>query len=721
MQHNGPELKQAPRTLEPPTMTKKNAFFAAQTQAQHNLPHARQEIFMLLAMLSIIVGHLSFLLPVWAGVFAIALLLWRAVIAWKNTALPQPFTLGGVLLVGLIGCAIEAFQGPITGAALILLMLLIPLKTLEMRRQRDLFAVFFLGFFGIIANFLFIQSISVAVLMLVAFLGLVTSVIHAQMPPNTAKRLKKSAQIALQLLMWSLPLIVVLYLFFPRFAPLWAIPNTQKSAKTGLSDSMDVGSMAQLAQDPSIALRVRFLSGTAPAQNQLYFRGPVLSKVVGNQWLSEPSSPANFKAPVGGASNPIESKGSTFEYEVLLEANNEHWLTALDGTNLSIEMDERTYMQQNAVWQTAREIRSTKRYRARSTEEFSNAQNIQESHQSRYLQPFLQLPENSNPRTRAWAQDLRQQFLNANTSLAEEEPIHTRNLIDFVLAHLRSQGYRYTLEPGVYGTHAADEFWFDRKAGFCEHIASAFAIAMRAAGIPARIVTGYQGGEANFIDPNVLTVRQSDAHAWTEVWIKGTGWLRVDPTAAIAPERISLSRTQGMEQGGTAASGRTEMGSSWLWSMRSALEAIDYRWMQWVVNYNRQEQTSLMEKLGLQRLTWGQILLLAIALLCLTALSYAVWSRHKSKDKRDPWLRLLHEAQQTLTSKGIQITDTDPPLTMAQKTQSVWGDSAAPIAQWLVQMDAFRYAAPSPNSKAELKVLSDRWKKMQWPSSQASN
>lgn len=680
------------------------------------LPPLQQprETYLLLVVLAIIAGHLSLLLPLWVGLLSAALFVWRALLAYQLRPLPRPRTLGLALGAAVIGCGIEALQGPISGAALTLLGLLIPLKMLELRSQRDLFALFFLGFFGIVANFLFVQSILVAALMLAAFMGLITVLVCAQMPLTTPNPLRAAAKTAGQLLLWGLPIIVVLYLVFPRFAPLWGIPSTQNAAKTGLSESMNVGSMASLAQDQSVALRVRFINGAlASKQEALYFRGPVLSRLEGNRWLSDSAAPANFNAPAGSVLNPLQGQGSALDYEVLLQPNEQHWLLALDGTQAPPQIDESIYMTQSAVWQTWRPIRSAKRYSASRDETYRNAQNAS----AQQMQRYLQLPANSNPRTQAWAQQLRAQFLGASpaSAPAQEAPERQRLLIAHVLQTLRDDGYHYTLEPGVYGANAADEFWFDRKAGFCEHIASAFAIAMRAAGIPARIVTGYQGGEATALDKEVITVRQSDAHAWTEVWLEGTGWLRIDPTAAIAPERISLSRSQAFEQGGLAANGRTPTGAAWLWGVRSAMEAIDYRWAQWVVNYNRTEQASLLSQLGLERLDWPQILWLALALLGVTTLAYYGAARWNARRREDPWLALLARAQIALQAKGVNMESTDAPLTMAHKTRLAWGHEAAPIEQWLQQMDALRYAAATPNAKVELKALSDRWKKMQWP------
>lgn len=668
----------------------------------------RRDTLFLLGVLALIVGHLTLLLPLWASIFSTVLLVWRAGIAWLGKPLPPRNLLIFLLFTGLVGCVAEVVRTSVSGAALTLLMLLICLKTLEMHARRDLFVLFFLGFFGIVANFLFAQSIPVAVLMLAAFFGLLTALVNAHNPVGMPP-LKESARTAASLLLLGMPVIIVLYIAFPRFPPLWSIPTNQNNtARSGLSDSMQVGDVASLAQDQSVAMRIRFLPGSpVPKQGELYFRGPVFSRLDGNRWNGAEQFNTSLQAPAGSPVNPIEPQGKPFRYEVLLEPHQQRWLLPLDATQNPPQSDYPAHMTQELVWYSYRPVTAARRYTAESYSQYQNARLMP----APLLQRYLQLPAGDNPRTTAWAQQLRQQF---GTDPAGNA---SRALIEYALTHLRNEAYHYTLEPGLYGEHAADEFWFDRREGFCEHIASAFAILLRAADIPARIVTGYQGGEANPVN-GVWTVRQSDAHAWVEAWLPETGWMRIDPTAAIAPHRIALSRSQALNQGGMALSGWSAAGPTWLWNVRTLMEAIDYRWSQWVLNYNQQSQATLLERLGLSRLNWSQILVVTIGMLCLSALAYLGWPWLRKRRANDPWLALLHHVRQRLHRAGLPLPASTPPRAMAQQVTDFFGPAGLSVAQWLLEMDQYRYAAsrqtPSQAS-SRLKALTRKWKKLPWP------
>ncbi|SHF53345.1 Transglutaminase-like superfamily protein [Lampropedia hyalina DSM 16112] len=683
-------------------------FHTAPALPAFSLARQRRDTLFLLGILALITGHLALLLPPWAAVLSLVLLGWRAALAWWSRPMPHRAVLALVLLAALAGSVIEAVRGSISGGALTLLLVLIPLKTLEMHQRRDLFVVFFLGFFGIVANFLFTQSIVVAVLMMLGFVGLLTALVNAHKPVGAAP-LRESARTAGMLLVLGLPMIAVLYVGFPRFPPLWGLPIQQNTARTGLSDDMTVGNMASLAQDQSVAMRIRFLPGSPlPQQHDLYFRGPVLSRIEGNHWSAgEPAGTAPG-APLGSPYNPIEPLGTAVRYEVLLEPHQRRWMLPLDATPTQPSSDYRAHMTQELVWQSYRPITTAMRYTATSYHQYRNARHTPEE----ALRRYLQLPAGDNPRTRAWAQELRQQF---GAPDAQGQSQH--RLIDHVLGQLRQQDYRYTLTPGVYGPDGADDFWFTRREGFCEHIASAFAILMRGSGIPARIVTGYQGGEPNPVD-GVWTVRQSDAHAWVEVWLPDNGWSRIDPTAAISPQRVSLSRTQALNSGGEASFGRAALPPDWLWNMRTVMEAIDYRWAQWVLNYNQEEQENLLARLGLPRLNWSQILIIAVTLASLSALLYLASPWLLRRRHQDHWLRLLEQTRHRLAQSGLTLPPQLPPRSMAEATVQFFGHTGTPVAQWLQQMDRFRYAtqpASPAASRQQLKQLTRQWKQLSWP------
>lgn len=678
--------------------------------ASSRLSRQQQDTLFLIGVLAIIVVHLAFILPVWAGMLGCALLVWRAYLAWHDKPLPPKPILMAILVATLAGCAFEALKVSISGAALTLLLVLIALKPLETRNHRDLQVLYGLTFFGIVVNFFITQSMLVAALMVLAFTGLLTAIIHTHNPLG-APALHTSARMAGKLLLLGMPIIVVLYVAFPRFAPLWGIPTLQNTGKTGISNSMTVGAIASLAKDNSVALRVQFEPGSPmPNQNELYFRGPVLSRLKDNQWTADDSTVTTSQAPPGTAFNPLEAEAGTtvFRYEVLLEPHQQRWLLPLDGTQATPQSDYRSVMMRDAVWHSYQTVNTARRYQAQSYRNY----HIERNTQPAYLRNNLALPEGSDPRTVQWGQELRQRF-----GASDADGTADAAIVNYLLQYLHTEPYHYTLEPGVYGANAADEFWFDRKQGFCEHISSAFAIVLRAAGVPARIVTGYQGGEANPVN-GILTVRQSDAHAWTEVWLPGSGWQRIDPTAAIAPQRIALSRSDAVAQDQSAQAWRSATGPAWLWQMRTLVEAVEYRWSQWVLNYNQKDQESLFQRLGLERLNWSQVLLAAIGLASLTTLLYMLWPKLRSSNRQDPWLRLLEQTRQRLHKNGMDLPAHMPPRSMARHVQAFYGSQGQAIAQWLLDMERHRYGLPSPTPQQRaqaLRRLKQQWKQLTWP------
>lgn len=658
----------------------------------------RDELF-LLAVMTLLTLQMARALPLWAGAYALALLGWRAWISLRGKPLPRRWTVVALLLLGMAGAAWELVaQRSISGAALVFLLLLLALKTLELHARRDALVLFFLGFFCIVTTFLFAQTISVALLMLLVFWGLLTAVINAQKPVGRPP-IGEAALAAARLVAIGLPLIAVLYVFFPRFPPLWGIPNAPVQGATGLSGSMEVGTIADLAQNRAIALRVQFAPDSPrPRQAQMYFRGPVLSRFDGRRWTAGDAYPLMPQAPAGSSQNPVVASGTPVRYEAIIEPHRQRWLLPLELLPAAIDDSMPNFLDQELVWHSVRPVNSALRYQAQAYLQSQVAAQAQPAQLRRYLQ----LPESGNARTRAWAQQLR----------ASYAPGHgDRALAEHVLRTLHEQDYHYTLQPPLYGDDTADAFWFVHRAGFCEHIASAYAVLMRAAGIPARIVTGYQGGEANPYD-GVWTVRQSDAHAWVEIWLPGEGWVRIDPTAAIAPQRINLTQSQALaQQGSDTRTGGYSGAFSWLAQYQAVRDAIDYRWTQWVLNYDQRNQHTLLQRLGLRSTSWLAIALAAVAVVGVTTLLFLLlpWLRSR---RRDPWQRLLQDTRARLAAAGLPLPPHTPPRRMAQAADRFFGAAAADVSQWLIALDAQRYGA---HADASVAALARRWRHLQWP------
>lgn len=447
------------------------------------LPRDARDTLFLLAVIALIVLPQVGNLPWWCTAITAMVLVWRATLAMEARPLPGKWARVGLLALTL--AATFATHRTLLGrdAGVTLVVILLALKTLELRARRDAFVIFFLGFFAMLTNFFYSQSLMTAVTMLLALLGLLTALVNAHMPVGKPP-LMQAARTASWMALAGAPIMLALFLLFPRFAPLWGTPGDAMAGRTGLSNTMRVGAIAELALDDSIAARIKFEDNRAPPQSQLYFRGPVLAQFDGREWTALPSW-ARGAPPSGN----LRTSGQPVRYEVTLEPNHRPWLLTLDAAQSApqapgLEVTGTPDLQ----WLANRPISDLVRYRAESYTQFHSGP----LRQTAALRPYLALPPGSNPRTAALAAEMRAQPALANAG--------TQAFIRAALQRLRTGGYTYTLEPGFYGNETADEFWFDRKEGFCEHIASAFVVLMRGAGIPARIVTGYQGGELNGVD-----------------------------------------------------------------------------------------------------------------------------------------------------------------------------------------------------------------------------
>ena len=662
-----------------------------------HLPRDTRDTLFLLAVIGWVVAPQIGNLPLWCSLLATGVLLWRGWLAWMARPLPSRWWLVGLLLLstGATFLTHRTLLGRDAGVTLIVVLL--TLKTLELRAQRDAFVVFFLSFFTMLTNFFFSQSLLTAAAMLIALLGLLTALVNSHMPVGKPP-LREAARTAATMALLGAPIMALLFLLFPRLAPLWGIPSDAMTGRSGLSSSMEVGAIASLALDDSIALRIRF-DGTPPRQSDLYFRGPVLSTLDGREWrLLRTGFPRAMQDPP-----QLRVEGQAVSYQVTLEPNNRPWIFVLDAspTRPTVAGMELT-MTAQLQWLADRPVSDLLRYRANSFPSFRYGP----QRQTVALQDYLELPNGFNPRTLALAMELRRDARYAGDSA---------RLVEAALERLRTGGYTYTLEPGVYGADTADEFWFDRKTGFCEHIASAFAILMRGMGIPARIVTGYQGGERNAVD-GFWVLRQSDAHAWTEVWLAGRGWVRVDPTAAVAPGRVgTLQRLQAPR--GVIAAALGVVSPAALLDLRAAWEAVNNGWNQWVLNYTQSTQLNLLKDIGFSSPSWEDLSYLLIALVVAASLLGAAWTRWEGS-RHDPWLRLLWRAEKRLRAAGLPVTRNSPPRQMAELLQQGLGAAdprVAVLRDWLLRLETLRYAPADLAAGIKLLGLRREMRRLPWP------
>jgi transglutaminase-like putative cysteine protease len=611
----------------------------------------RNTAWMALSMVLVTLPHVE-RLPIWISLLALIVLAYRLDIAWRGSALPSKWLL--IIFVTGATAGIYLTFGTLFGrdSGVALLIVMLTLKLLEMASMRDAMIVIFLAYFVVLTNFLYSQTIPTALLMVVAVWVITATMIGLQARTN-AVRYQDALRMSGQMLAQSVPLMLLLFLLFPRVqGPLWGLPRDAYSGVTGLSESMSPGTMSHLSLSDAVAFRAQF-QGETPQFNQLYWRGPVLWYFDGASWhmgLSlESSSPPTYSP-----------GGKAVSYVVTLEPHNKRWLFALDLPAKTVANSRLTGDYQMLA---NLPVRQRTRYEMTSHTEFRLGYEGLTALERRRA---LQLPEGYNWRARALAQNIRK--------AAREE----RDVVEQVLGMFRTQQFFYTLSPPLLGEHPIDDFLFNVRSGFCEHYASAFVFLMRAAGIPARIVTGYQGGEVNPIG-NYLIVRQSEAHAWAEIWLEDKGWVRVDPTAAVSPARV--------ESGIAAAIPASDPlplmvrgDLEWLRQLRFTWDSIANNWNQWVLGYNPDRQFWLLSRVGLDRATWQTLAALLLVTTGLITFGFAlVMLRKLGKRVRDPVLAVYTRFCRKLARNGAARLPHEGPRDFGERAARALPDRAGAI------------------------------------------
>jgi transglutaminase-like putative cysteine protease len=547
--------------------------------------------------------------PVWITAAFVGCAAWRFVVEKRRRALPSPWIRGGLALVCFLGvlATYSSISGVGPGSALLAIMA--ALKLLETRRRRDQFVLLFLSVFLVMSALLREQFLWSLPYMIAGMLVIMTA--WLRMSADESQSARQSFATGARLLAYAAPLAVAMWVFFPRIsAPFWAVPVDTSRATTGISDTMSPGDISSLSLSDAVAFRVSFDSDVPEARDR-YFRGLVLTRFNGRTWtMSEPSI-SRF------AREQIETRGEPVDYEVTLEPTQQRWVFALDMPTRWSMRD--TFM--GPQQQLARNAPLDQRiaYSVTSYPDFRVGRELSDLYRNWYSH----LPDSSNPRTAALARNMR------------DEAGSDRAFVDAVLDMLHEQDFYYTLEPPPLGNNPVDRFLFDTRRGFCEHYASAFSVMMRSVGIPARIVLGYHGGTINPLGGH-LTVRQSDAHAWTEVWIDGIGWHRIDPTAAVAPERVEFGARDAAFEGIGETWGFSAP-SRWAYQVTLAWDMLNTRWNEWILGYGPETQSSFMRWLGMHEPTWRKMLLtlvtLVIALVTGISLLLILRYRQPKKDK----------------------------------------------------------------------------------------
>ncbi|MBW1983462.1 MAG: DUF3488 domain-containing transglutaminase family protein [Deltaproteobacteria bacterium] len=509
---------------------------------------------------------------------------------------------------GFLGVAVSYGKILGGGAFIGLLAIMAGLKPLETKTHRDKMIAVFIAYFIVITSLFESENLAITIYMFLSVLISTAVLIHVNHPSGKLKaNVKQSAKIMVQ----AIPLMILLFFLFPRLqGSLWGLAR-QKTAHTGFTESLNMGDISKLVHNDKAAFRAEF-SGDLPEPAKRYWRGIVLWRCEGARWH------VGIRAP----QLQHETKAAEpYEYSVIIEPHNKRWLFALD---LPSNAPGRSILLDDYSLRLNYNLRHKQRFNLRSYTSYNTGP----------LKPWertaLKLPARGNENARELA------LLWALEAETDEQ------IIESALNYFKENNFLYTLNPPLLGSNPIDDFLFNKKQGYCEHFASAFAFLMRAAGIPARLVGGYLGGKPNLYG-NFISVRQSDAHVWVEVWLQGKGWTRVDPTYAVAPSRID----QGMETAVSADElpGFLSFGQQGIFSgiqevIRNRWEAINAKWDSFFIGYSYDDQKSFLLRFGINLETLKGKLKSLLAIVALIILSGIILSlrlfRKHHVGRRDP-------------------------------------------------------------------------------------
>lgn len=628
----------------------------------------RTTLLRLLALLVLVLAPHALRIPLWETLLILLALVWRYLHLQRGLPLPGRWlrTALAVTAFAAVYLSYGRINGQQSGTALLVLM--VALKLLEMRSRRDVMVLVYLMYFLLLTHFLFSQEIWTLLWLLACAIGitaLLVEISHRHSVLPLRQSLRQSALMVGQ----ALPVMLVIFVLFPRIpGPLWGLPADAgaASARTGLSDSMSPGDISDLILSEAVAFRVNF-EGRAPAQRDLYWRGPVFDFYDGRKWETGFRGPE--RTPVD-----LEVGGQAIDYELVLEPSRGYWMLALE-MPLPSAIPEKSKLTQDGQLISTQRLSDRRLYRARSHTDYRL--------QSAGLSPWqrashLRLPQNAAPRTRVLVQSWRDEGL-------DDAAMITRSL-----QHFRNEAFHYTLSPPVLGTQPVDQFLFETRAGFCEHYASSFVVMMRAAGIPARVITGYQGGTANVVG-DYWVVRQSDAHAWAEVWLPGEGWRRVDPTAAVSPDRIEQGLRSAMEDEANLPDFLRRSGEG-LWVLAQARwDFLNAQWNRWVLAYGPEVQQELMARLGIRDWTQMVLWLTGLVTMLLALVSLLLLRGLRAPPPPDTASRLWRQIQRRLARVGLRQRPDEGAGDFAARAAAAWPAAGPALTEAAQHYQALRY------------------------------
>ncbi|HWS27234.1 MAG TPA: DUF3488 and transglutaminase-like domain-containing protein [Xanthomonadales bacterium] len=643
----------------------------------------RQFEWTLVAFCATLAAHLL-LLPIWLSATLIAILLAR----WlqrRAYARAWPAWIKFPLLLLVMVLVLAAFSNPGARQAgpTAALIGLSTLKLIESERRRDGLLILTVALFLVTVQFLFNDGLGVTLYMVIPTLLIFLALSEVAAPPGTrgglVAELGSFGRDFLLLMAVVLPLTLFLFLSVPRLSePLWGNRDNRLQSRTGLSEEMSPGSIIELLADDTPVMRVTFPDGPPP-RSSMYWRGPVLWRFDGVTWTIS-NRFAGAGSMLGSLPGPQSGGPGDLRYQVMLEPTDRNWLHTLDlATGFPADASRSV---EGVVTRYRRITRLLAFEASAAVDQPIPLLALAEEQRT----AGLQQPRDRNPRTRQLAAQWRAQIGADPMALAEH-----------AMRYIRSENFGYTLSPPpLVGAHRIDEFLFETRLGFCEHYASAFVVLMRSAGVPARVVTGYLGGEYNRVG-DYWIVRNSDAHAWTEILVEGRGWIRVDPTAAIAPERI--------DQSGSAFAGET-FGDDieWLRSLRERVDATRAWWNNAIVRFDSMRQQAFFAELGMDPRNWRHVgAWMGGGLALIGLLTALVFLLQRQREPVDPALRLYRRFLKDLARRGVTAAPNEGASDLGRRASLALPAQAVQIGALVAAYEAARYGVPDADCLTRLR------------------
>lgn len=624
---------------------------------------SRNALAWLLVAQALAVLPLLFSVPKWLPFLWLAMVYWRVQIFRGRWGFPTriiKYTLSLVCVVSLF----LSYSNPFAlEPAVAFLTVAFVLKLGELHERRDGIIIINIGFIAIAANFLFMQSA------FSALFALCVIAVHIAAWSGFYRlrtvTWQNQIQHALSIVLYALPVMVLLFLVMPRLGTFWNVPLPQGAGKTGFGDTMSPGDLTNLIRSSEVSFRATFtdkagdIVDNIPASQHLYWRGIVLDSFDGRQWRRTETplrKNPKFYGHIAKAAilNKLEKPDDERYYDIIVEPHNQPWLFSLAAPVFVESKANRVIITDNSLILSNRDVVSRIQYSVKSLSyhsvlpaELTNIERTQ----------YLQLPTQGNDLAREQAQAWYTQESNVDAYIKR------------VLGNYQAT-FIYTLQPPKLGENSVDDFLFKTQRGFCEYFASSFVFLMRAAGIPARVVLGYQGGKVN-PNSNYLIVRQSDAHAWAEVWREGKGWQRVDPTAAVAPSRIEYGLNESLTEEDrfirNGLFGVSSQDVAWLNYLSLKMDSMNYSWHRWVLNYDEEGQKSLLQRLFGSSAPWVIAIAIIVGSVTTVLLYFLVTmiSRRKIYDSETSKYYARHLL--ALEKLGFIKTPDETPMVFAQR------------------------------------------------------